>query len=84
MPGEKEAPISHLYLFDMNNNSYKEINTWAFKDQTIRMAYQPRLQKQRDMKELSSIWLGDNNRFFVTRSSRDLHRIDILSPYKLA
>lgn len=77
MPGEKEAPISHLYLFDMNNNSFKEIDTWAFKDQTIRLAREPRLQKQRDMKELPSVWLGDNNRFFVTRSSRDLHRIDI-------
>lgn len=77
MPGEKEAPVSHLYLFDMSNDSYKEINTQAFKDQTIRMAYQPRLHKQRDMKELPSIWLGDNNRFFVTRSSRDLHRIDV-------
>lgn len=77
MPGEKEAPVSHLYLFDMSNDSYKEINTQAFKDQTIRMAYRPRLHKQRDMKELPSIWLGDNNRFFVTRSSRDLHRIDV-------
>lgn len=79
MPGEKEAPISHLYLFDMNNNTFKEIDTWAFKDQTIRLAREPRLQKQRDMKELPSVWLGDNNRFFVTRSSRDLHRIDICS-----
>ena len=43
MPGEKEAPVQHLFLFDMNDNSYKEI------------------------------------RFFVTRSSRDLHRIDICS-----
>lgn len=79
MPGEKEAPISHLYLFDMNNNTFKEIDTWAFKDQTIRLAREPRLQKQRDMKELPSVWLGDNNRFFVARSSRDLHRIDICS-----
>lgn len=79
MPGEKDAPINHLYLFDMNNDSHKEIDTWAFKDQTIRMAYQPRLQKQRDMKEQPRIWLGDNSRFFVTRSSRDLHRIDICS-----
>lgn len=23
------------------------------------------------------IWQGDNNRFFLTRSSRDLHRIDV-------
>lgn len=79
MPGEKEAPVEHLYLFDMNDNSYKEIRTSAFKDQSIGLARKPRLQKQRDMREQSNCWLGDNNRFFVTRSSRDLHRIDICS-----
>ncbi len=47
MPGEKEAPIQHLYLFDMSNNSYKEIQTSAFKDQTLRLARKPRLQKER-------------------------------------
>ena len=77
MPGEKESPVDHLFLFDMSNNSYKEINTAAFKDQSIGLARKPRLQKQRDMREQSSYWLGDNNRFFVTRLSRDLHRIDI-------
>ena len=79
MPGEKEAPQTYLYLFDMNNNSYKEIRTAAFKDQTLRLARRPWKQKDRDRKELASTWLGDNNRFFVTRSSRDLHRIDICS-----
>lgn len=79
MPGEKEAPKTYLYLFDMNNNSYKEIRTAAFKDQSLRLARKPRLQKDRDRRELANTWLGDNNRFFVTRSSRDLHRIDICS-----
>lgn len=79
MPGEKEAPIEHLYLFDMSNNTYKEIRTSAFKDQTLSVAYKPRLQKERDMKERSFCWLGDNNRFFITRSSRDQYRIDICS-----
>ncbi|RHJ87793.1 DPP IV N-terminal domain-containing protein [Parabacteroides sp. AM08-6] len=79
MPGEKEAPETHLYLFDMNDNSYKEIRTSAFKNQTLRLAYKPTLQKERDMKERGYAWLGDNNRFFVTRSSRDLYRIDICS-----
>lgn len=79
MPGEKEAPVEHLYLFDMSNNTYTEIRTSAFKDQSLSLAYKPRLQKERDMKEKSYCWLGDNNRFFVTRSSRDLHRIDICS-----
>jgi dipeptidyl aminopeptidase/acylaminoacyl peptidase len=79
MPGEKESPVQHLYLFDMNSNSYREINTAAFKDQTVRLARQPRLQKQRDMKDQPDYWLGDNNRFFLTRLSRDLHRVDICS-----
>ena len=79
MPGEKEAPVEHLYLFDMNDNSHKEIRTSAFKDQTLRLARKPWRQKDRDRKEVASVWLGDNNRFFVTRSSRDLHRIDICS-----
>ncbi|WP_298547991.1 DPP IV N-terminal domain-containing protein [uncultured Parabacteroides sp.] len=79
MPGEKEAPVEHLFLFDMNDNSYKEIRTSAFKDQTLRLARRPWQQKDRDRKEVASVWLGDNDRFFVTRSSRDLHRIDICS-----
>lgn len=79
MPGEKESPIQYLYLFDMHTNSYKEINTSAFKDQTIQLARQPRLQRQRDMKDQPTLWLGDNNRFFLTRLSRDLHRVDICS-----
>ena len=79
MPGEKEAPVYHLYLFDLQNNTRKEINTSAYKDQTIEMGFKPYEQKQRDMEELSPIWQGDNNRFFLTRSSRDLYRIDICS-----
>ncbi|MBP3317164.1 MAG: DPP IV N-terminal domain-containing protein [Alistipes sp.] len=79
MPGEKEAPIEHMYLFDMQDNSRKEINTGRFKDQTLSIARKPREQKQRHMYDQPNIWLGDNNRLFVTRSSRDLHRIDICS-----
>lgn len=77
MPGEKEAPIEHLYLFDMQNNTRKEIKTDAYKDQTISVQSKQLLQKQRDMDERPMVWLGDNNRFFVTRSSRDLYRIDV-------
>lgn len=31
MPGEKEAPVEHLYVFDMQDNSRREIKTSAFK-----------------------------------------------------
>ncbi len=79
MPGEKEAPIEHLYIFDMNDNSRQEIATERFKDQTLSIGRKPREQKQRHMYDQPAVWLGDSNRFFVTRSSRDLHRIDICS-----
>ncbi len=79
MPGEKEAPQDHLYLFDMTDNSRKEIATSRFKDQSLSIARRPREHKQRHMYDQPNIWLGDENRMFVTRSSRDLHRIDICS-----
>ncbi len=79
MPGEKEAPVEHLYIFDMQDNSRKEVATARFKDQTLSIARKPREQKQRHMYDQPNIWLGDANRLFVTRSSRDLHRIDICS-----
>ncbi len=79
MPGEKEAPVDHLYLFDMTDNSRKEIKVSAWKDQSIGLLSKQRMQKQRDMKDQATVWQGDNNRFYLTRSSRDLHRIDICS-----
>lgn len=77
MPGDKDIPQEHLYIFDIEENSFKEINTKAFKDQSLRIGYKPREQKERDKHETSRIWLGDNNQVFLARSSRDLHRIDI-------
>ena len=79
MPGEKESSIDHLLLFDLSDNSYREIATSAFKDQSLNLSRRPREERQRGQKEVASVWLGDENRFFVTRSSRDLHRIDICS-----
>ncbi len=79
MPGEEEAPEYHLYVFDMSDNSRKEIKTECFKNQTLSIATKPREHKQRHMYDQPRVWLGSNDRFFVTRSSRDLHRIDICS-----
>ncbi|MBE6209420.1 MAG: S9 family peptidase [Rikenellaceae bacterium] len=79
MPGEKEGPIPHLYLFDMSDNSRKEINIERFPSQTISVAVQPRQHNQRHKYDQPRVWLGSNDRFYVTCSSRDLHRIDICS-----
>jgi len=74
MPGESEAPVPHLYLFDMETKSRKEIKTDAFKDQTISLASNPR-----EGESNTRIWLGDNSKFFLTRISRDMKRVDICS-----
>lgn len=77
MPGEMEAPEEHLYIFDMTSNTRKEIKVSAWKNQWLGLEEKPLEKKQRDMEFLPSVWQGDNNRFFVTRYSRDLHRIDV-------
>lgn len=77
MPGEMEAPEEHLYLFDMTDNTRKEIKVAAWKNQSLGLEARPYEQKQRDAEFISPVWQGDNTRFFLTRSSRDLHRIDV-------
>ena len=79
MPGEKEAPVQHVYLFDMSNNSRKEINTAKYKDQTIDFASAPIKKKDMSKDDVAVTWLGNNNRFYLSRSSRDLKRIDVCS-----
>lgn len=77
MPGEMDAPEDHLYIFDMTTNNRKEIRTAAWKNQTLMLENRPYQMKERDAEFIPDVWQGDNNRFFLTRSSRDLHRIDV-------
>lgn len=77
MPGEMDAPEEHLYVFDMTSNTRKEIKVAAWKNQSLGLEARPYQQKQRDAEFLPAVWQGDNNRFYLTRSSRDLHRIDV-------
>ncbi len=77
MPGEAESPVQHLYLFDMHDNSRKEILADAFKDQELHLERKPVPQRERDKEDRASVWQGDDSRFFLTRTSRDVHRIDV-------
>ncbi len=77
MPGEAEAPIPYMYLFDMENQSNKLINTSAFKDQDMTVWSSVPLQSSRDNDYRSNTWLGDESKFYFYRRSRDLKRIDI-------
>jgi len=77
MPGEAEAPQDEVLLFDFAAKSYKKLNVAAFKDQSVSVWSKPALNKDRDNEFRPSIWLGNNNRFYFSRTSRDLKRIDI-------
>ena len=77
MPGEAEAPQDEILLFDFAAKSYKKMNVAAFKDQSISVWGKPSLNKDRDNEFRPSIWLGNDSRFYFSRTSRDLKRIDI-------
>ena len=79
MPGEKEARRTCLPLrYDRQltqRNRHKKIQK---PDHITRLHYHTVTVREACTTSLT-VWLGDNNRFFLTRSSRDLHRIDICS-----
>jgi len=77
MPGEAEAPQDEILLFDFAAKSFKKLNVSAFKDQSVSVWSKPSLAKDRDNEFRPSIWLGDDSRFYFSRTSRDLKRIDI-------
>lgn len=77
MPGEKESPIRHLYLFDLETKKPTIINTAGFKDQEVGMWSAPAKESTRDDENRVSYWLGTNDYFFLSRTSRDLKKIDI-------
>jgi len=77
MPGEAEALQDEILLFDFAAKSYKKLNVSAFKDQSVSVWSKPALNKDRDNEFRPSIWLGNNSRFYFSRTSRDLKRIDI-------
>lgn len=79
MPGETEAPQDEVLLFDFPAKSFKKLNVAAFKDQSVSVWSKPSLNKDRDNEFSPSIWLGNDTKFYFSRTSRDLKRIDMCS-----
>jgi len=76
MPGEKESPVDYLLLFDVAAKTNKLIDIAQFKDQDINIWPATNKVNTRDDDFRPLIWLGDANKFYVSRTSRDLKRID--------
>eukprot|EP01133_Synstelium_polycarpum_P009402 gene9402-11009_t len=77
MPGEKEAPIDEILLFNFQAKTYKKLNISAFKDQSVSLWGAPSLNKDRDNEFRPSVWLGNDSKIYFSRTSRDLKRIDV-------
>ncbi len=77
MPGEKDAPIRYVYLFNIADTSRKILDVSAYKDQELAIWSAPAKQSDRDNDFRALTWYGDNNQFFMSRTSRDLKHIDI-------
>jgi dipeptidyl-peptidase-4 len=77
MPGEKETPIEALQVFDMTTHTHQTVSAGQFKDQALAIWTSPIREDHRDDEYRSPLWLGTNTKFYFTRTSRDLKRIDV-------
>jgi dipeptidyl aminopeptidase/acylaminoacyl peptidase len=77
MPGEKESATEYLYLFDLATQSGKSLNVSQFKDQSVSIWADPGKVNTRDDDYRPLQWLGTNDKFYFTRTSRDQKRIDV-------
>ena len=76
---EKEAPQYQAFMFDTADWTHRHIDTYAFKDQTFSIHRRPIDKSEYDNSDrIPSVWLGDNDYFLLTRTSRDLKRIDMM------
>ena len=79
LPGEKDSTEVELYLFDSANHQAKRVNIAAFKNQTISLWNKDRTKDSFKGKHFINYWHGNNEEFYIARSSRDLHKIDVVA-----
>jgi hypothetical protein len=77
MPGEKDAPEAHVLLFNNSDKSFRELNIKQFKDQDISIQSSRPAMNTRDDDWRPLVWLGNAQKFYFYRTSRDLKRIDL-------
>jgi len=78
MPGEKEAPIDELLIFDLTQDTIIKPDISAFKDQDVSILNARTKASDRDNDYNPTKWISKyNDRLYFTRTSRDLKRIDV-------
>jgi len=77
LPGEKESPVDQLMVFDMTTHTHQFIATGEFRDQDLAIWSASTQERRRDDDYRTQYWLGTNTKFYFSRTSRDLKRIDV-------
>ena len=76
MPGEPGA-VEHLLIGDIEEGTLTEIGVAAFKDQTLDILRKPIKKSEYNKEYRVRQWLGDEGKFYLYRTSRDLKRVDV-------
>ncbi|WP_293933535.1 S9 family peptidase [Sphingobacterium sp. UBA6645] len=79
MPGELDSTETDLFIFDAADLKPKRVDVQAFKNQTISLWNKDRSKESFKGKYFINYWHGNDNEFYIARSSRDLKRIDIVA-----
>lgn len=78
MPGEKGVTQSELLIYDLEARSMTKVAADEFKDQSLRISTERQFIYPDSDEPRRALWLSDDSeRLYFTRSSRDLHRIDV-------
>lgn len=78
MAGDSISPVYHLSLFDIGTGEARPLDIDAFEQQSAGVVYgEPVKFRTDDYTVVSPVWMGSNDEFFFTRTSRDMKRTDI-------
>lgn len=77
MAGDKEAPISHLMVFNTESKKGKTINITHYKDQMVGIMTPNKKKSSQYDYYTPTVWMGGNNFFYIGRTSRDHKRQDM-------
>ena len=78
MPGESEAPQYEILIFDLETKGKIKVNADRFKDQQLSILTAQFQASTRDDDYRPSLWLAETpDKLYFSRTSRDLHRVDI-------
>ncbi len=81
MPGDVNIPQSQLEIFDVASKDRKIFKAEAYKDQTIQIEVErPTARMREEHEKTEAVWANPgSDKLYITRMSRDLHRVDVCS-----